>query len=79
MVLLLAFSAVLFLKGTEDWAHVTVWKAELFSKLIVAVLEGDSEQKSEECCRTEPGSKTEWTAGTVKALTETLSDPSPCL
>lgn len=43
MILLFAFTAVLFLKGTEDWAHVTVWKADLFSKLIVAVLEGDSE------------------------------------
>lgn len=79
MILLLAFTAVLFLKGTEDWAHVRVWKSDLFSKLLVATLEGDSEQKSQECCWLEQGSKTEWTAGAVKALTETLSDPSPCL
>lgn len=54
MILLFAFAAVLFLKGTEAWAHVTVWKADLFSKLIVAVLEGDSKQKSQESCWTEP-------------------------
>lgn len=40
--MLFAFTAVLVVKGTEDWARVTVWKADFFSKLIVAVLEGDS-------------------------------------
>lgn len=59
-------------KGTEDWAHVAVWKADLFSKLILTILEGDAEQKSQECCRSEPGSETERTSGTVKAFAETI-------
>lgn len=42
MLALFAFTAVLVVKETEDWARVTVWKADFFSKLIVAVLEGDS-------------------------------------
>lgn len=66
-------------KGTEVWAHAAIWKADLSLKLILAILEWDSEQKSQECCRTEPGSETERTPGTVKAFAETLSDPSPCL
>jgi len=66
-------------KENRRLGAVTVWKADLFSRLIVAVLERDSEQKSQDCCWTEPGSKTEWAAGTAEALTETPSDPSPCL
>lgn len=45
MVSALPFAAVLFLKGAEDWARVTGWKADLREKMSVAIFERGSEQK----------------------------------
>lgn len=45
MVSALPFAAVLFLKGEEDWARVTGWKADLREKMGVAIFERGSEQK----------------------------------